>query len=259
MKKKLLGTVLAITLIMPVITWADDDEEDENNASYTITSVSPATVENLADTTITITGTGFSTITTVGARLGEWEDDEKDDTDDTFPLTNVTVVNNTTITATVPQGAEAEDEEDVTVYDSGVTPNTHYTLEDAITIHPSFEIDDEDGDEDGIVETDYSRNNSAKVFFNLTLQGKTIKKKRWLKVRVGRRPAKIVSLAKVGGATRIRARLNYGKMAAGQYNIKLTYKDRLTKRVRRNGKWKYRKHWENGTIASNNAFAVAED
>ncbi len=263
LKEKSLVMLLALAIALPVFAKADDSQGDnegdnENNTTtYVVTSISPSTFDNNVDTLITITGTGFSTISGLGVRLGKWQDDAKDDTDNIFPLTNANVVNDTTITATVPTGAIAEDRESITVYDSNVTPNTHYTLEHAINVHPSFEIDDEDGDSDGIVEENYSRSNSAKSFFNLTLQGKKIEKKKWIKTTIGKRQGKIVSVTNVGNDTKVRVKLNYGKMSAGQYNIKLNYKDRLRERVQKNHKWKYGNRWERGTETSNNAFVVS--
>ncbi len=136
MKKKFLALTLALALALPVLARADHDDggnEGQESTTFAVTSVSPSTVENYQANEITITGTGFSSIARVEARLGEWEDNAKDDTDDTVALTNVTVVNDTTITATVPAGAEAEDNEDVTVFDDGVTPNTYFTLDNALT------------------------------------------------------------------------------------------------------------------------------
>ncbi len=260
MKKKILALVLALALAVPVLAWADHDDEDENEGSesttYTITSVSPSTIENYQANEITITGTGFSTIVQVGARLGEWEDDEKDDTDDNVALTNVTVVNNTTITATVPTGVEAEDEEDVTIYDSGVTPNTYYTLEDALTVHPSFEVDDEDGDDDQVVDVYQTSSKNAKAVFGLTVAGQSFKNKRWLKVRVGNKKGVITGITRTGGNTIVRVKFKYGKMAAGNYNVSLAYRNRLKKAVTRNGKTKYRNIWESGTMTNNNAFFI---
>jgi len=129
-------------------------------------------------------------------------------------------------------------------------------LDSAITVHPSFDIDDEDENNDGIVEKNYNSHNSAKVFFGLTLQGKTIEKKKWFKVRVGERLGRIIGVSNSGDDTRIRVRLNYGKMPAGQYNVKLTYKDRLKKKLSKNGKPKYRKYWEKETITNDNSFVV---
>ncbi|OGI26038.1 MAG: hypothetical protein A3J76_05505 [Candidatus Moranbacteria bacterium RBG_13_45_13] len=255
----LLTAALALALAMPVLARADhDDDENEGSESttYTITSVSPSAIENYQSNEITITGTGFGTIVQVGAQLGEWEDDEKDDTDDVVALTNVTVVNGTTITATIPAGAEAEDNEDITVYDSGVTPNTYYTLEDALTVHPSFEVDDEDGDDDEIIEVDRTNLKSAKALFNLTVAGQSFKNKRWLKVRVGNKKGVISGITRTGDNTIVRVKFKYGKMAAGNYNISLTYKNRLKKAVTRNGKTKYRNIWESGTMTNNNAFVI---
>jgi len=58
----------------------------------------------IKDTGITITGSGFSGIGDIRAKLGAWEDDKRDATDDSALPTNVSVVDDTTITATVPAG-----------------------------------------------------------------------------------------------------------------------------------------------------------
>lgn len=258
--RKICFLIAALSIVaFPAITKADDNnetDEDENNSAYVITGVSPSTIENNAATNITITGTGFSTISQVGAQLGEWEDDEKDETDDIAPLTNVIVINDTTITATVPAGIEAEDEEDVTVFDNGVSPSTHYTFEEAFTVHPSMEVDDEDEDDNDVIEVDHSNSNKLKTYFSLTVKGKIIEKKKWLKVKVGNRQAKIVRITRSGRNTVIRTRFSYGKMATNLYNVKLTYKDRLKKQISRNGKKKYINRWDRGSLTYNNAFQV---
>lgn len=259
MKKKILALALVLTLAMPVLTRADHDEDEnegQESTTFSVTSVSPSTVENGQANEITITGTGFGTIVQVGARLGEWEDNGKDDTDDVVALTSVTVVSDTTITATVPAGTEAENNEDITVYDSGVTPNLYFTLDNALTVHPSFMVYDNDGDSDGVVEVYQTNSRKTKTTFNLNVAGQSYKNKRWIKVRVGNKKGVITGISRTGGNSIVQVKFKYGKMAAGDYNISLTYKNRLKRAVQRNGKTKYRTTWETGTMTHDNAFSV---
>lgn len=256
--KKILVFALSLALVAPIIASADDNESGgQKSTTFSVTSVSPSTIDNNQASQITITGSGFSTIVQVGAQLGEFEDNERDDTDDIGALTNVTIVNDTTITATVPASADADDERSVTVIDRGVTPNTYSTLGDALTIHPSFKIEDEDGDKDGIEEVEHSNSGSVKAVFNLTAAGQLYKNKRWLKVRVGNRKAVITKITRTGGNSIVRVKVKYGKMKAGSYNVSLTYKNRLKKAVTRNSKTKYRTIWERGTMTNNNMFVVS--
>lgn len=255
MKKKFLALVLALALAVPALTLASNNSGSEST-TFSVASVSPSTVENYQTDEITITGTGFSSIVHIGARLGEWTDDKKDDTDNTVALTNATVVNNTTITATVPAGAEAGDIKDITVFDSGVTPNVYSTLDDALTIHPSFLVNDNDGDSDGIVEVYQTSSKSVQAVFGLTVAGQSYKNKKWLKVRVGNKKGVITKITRTGGNTIVRVKFKYGKMAAGNYNISLSYKNGLKKAVTRNGRTKYRTIWESGTMGNGNAFSV---
>ncbi|MDP1884611.1 MAG: hypothetical protein Q8L10_04555 [Candidatus Moranbacteria bacterium] len=254
MKQKILALALALAIAAPVLTRANNNGVE--STTFSVTSVSPSTVENYQANDITITGTGFSSIVQVGARLGEWIDNKKDDTDDAIALANVTVVDNTTITATVPVGAKAGDIKDVTVYDSGVTPNIYSTLDSALTVHPSFEVNDQDGDSDGIVEVYQTRSKNAKTVFSLTVAGQSYKNKRWIKVRVGNKKGVITGITRTGGNSIVRVKFKYGKMAAGNYDISLTYKNGLKKAVTRKGKTKYKTIWESGTMSSGNAFSV---
>lgn len=247
--------MLALAIAAPVLALADEDDGREST-TFSVTSVTPATIENDRANEITITGTGFSSIATVGARLGEWQDDEKDDTDDAVALTNVTVINDTTITATVPAGAEAENDEDVTVFDSGVTPNSYFTLDNALTVHPSFMVYDNDEDLNGIVEVFQTSSKSAKTTFSLNVAGQSYKNKRWIKVRVGSKKGVITKITRTGGNSIVRVKFKYGKMAVGDYNISLIYKNRLKRAVQSRGKTKYRTFWETGTMTHNNAFSV---
>jgi hypothetical protein len=254
MKQKILALALALAIAAPVLTRANNNGVE--STTFSVTSVSPSTVENYQTNDITITGTDFSSIVQVGARLGEWTDNKKDDTDDAVALANVTVVDDTTITATVPVGAKAGDIKDVTVYDSGVTPNIYSTLDSALTVHPSFEVNDQDGDSDGIVEVYQTRSKSAKTVFSLTVAGQSYKNKRWIKVRVGNKKGVITKITRTSGNSIVRVKFKYGKMAAGNYDISLTYKNRLRKAVTRNGKTRYRNIWESGTMSNGNAFSV---
>lgn len=259
MEKKLLALALTLALATPILARADDDNEGNGQKStiFSVTSVSPSTIDNNQTNQITITGTGFGKIIQIGAQLGDFEDDQRDDTDDIGALTNVTVVNDTTITATVPASADADDERSITVIDRGVTPNTYSTLDDALTIHPSFQMEDEDGDNDGIEEVEYSDSGRVGATFNLNVTGQSYKSKRWLKASVGNKRATIVKVTRAGKNSIVRVKFKYGKMAAGNYNVKLVYKNRLKKGIQANNKTKYRNIWERGTITKNNAFAVA--
>lgn len=258
MKKKILVFALALTLAMPVLAKTKFNPSDnENNAtSFSITSVSQDSMENNSDMTVTITGSGFSTIGVLGVKLGQWTDNANDDTDDSFALTNFSLDSDTTISVTIPAGSPAENNQDITVFDSGADPNTHFTLQDAVTIHPSFQVNDQDGDNDGIVEVFQSSQSSAKAVFNLTVLGKRFKNKRWLKLKVGNKKAVITKISRSGNDTIVRAKFKYGKMAANNYNISLSYKDRLKYGVRSKNRLKYRNMRETGTMTSNNAFSV---
>lgn len=255
MKKEILALTLALALAIPVLARADQNEGQEST-TFSVASVSPSTIENDQANEITLTGTGFRTIQQVGVQLGEWEDDRKDDTDDIMVLTNVTVVNDTTITATVPAGAEAENNEDITVFDSGVTPSLYFTLDNALTVHPSFILYDNDGDNDGIVEVYQTNSKSTKTTFSLNVVGQSYKNKRRLKVRVGNKKGVITGISRTDGDSIVRVKFKYGKMAVGDYNISLTYKNRLKRAVQSKGKTKYRNTWERGTITHNNAFSI---
>ena len=258
MKKKILVLALALALAVPALTSAKHKTiEDVNSSSFTVLSVLPVTLENNVVNTITIKGTGFDSITTPAVKLGAWTDDPKDDTDDSFVLTGVSKTNDTTITATVPVGAIAENNQDITVYDTGVTPNTHFTLAKALTIHPSFGVNDQDSNINGVVEVFQSNSSSSSAVFSLTVSGKKFKNKRWLKLRVGSKKAVITRVSRSGSYdTIVRAKFKYGKMAVGLYDIALTYKDRLREGVARNNKTKYRTTWENGTMTTSNAFQI---
>ncbi|MCX6766998.1 MAG: IPT/TIG domain-containing protein [Candidatus Moranbacteria bacterium] len=261
MRKKILALTLALAIAAPVLALASNDDGENNNGgtestTFSVTSVSPSTIENYQANDITITGTGFNSISHVGAHLGKFEDDEKDDTDDTGTLNNVTVVNDATITATIPAEADAGDMKSITVVDTGATPNTYFTLLDALTIHPSFEVNDRDGDNDGIVEVYQTNSKNAQAVFNLDVAGQSYKNKKWLKVRVGSKKGVISKVSRTGGNSIVSVKFKYGKMAAGNYDISLTYKNGLKKAVTRNGKTKYKTIWESGTMGNGNAFSV---
>lgn len=257
MKKKILVIALALVMAMPVFASAKKktsvNANNDNNASFTLTSVTPAEMNNDVANVITITGDGFTGIT-AGVKLGQWEGNSKDDTDDTFLLTNVSVVDDDTITATVPVGAPAEEEQDLTVFDS--SNNTHATLNNVITIHPMFTVSTDEGDNDGIMEVYQSSSKSASAVFSLTVLGKKFKNKRWLKLRVGGKKAVITKITRSGENTIVRAKFKYANMAVNSYNIALTYKDRLKYGVARKNKMTYRNMWERGTITMNDAFSV---
>lgn len=263
MKKKILVLSLALALAIPAFSSAKNANKKErantnnaNNALFSISSVSPTTIENYAGTDITITGAGFSSISIVGVKLGTWEDNTKDTTDDSVLLSNISVVDDATITATIPAGTHAQNNQDLTVFDTGVSPSAHYTLADAITIHPSFQVNDLDGDNDGIVEVFKSNLSSAKATFKLTVLGKSFKNKRWLKLKVGAKKAVITKVSRVGTTSEISAKFRYGKMAVSTSNIILTYKDRMKYGVVRKNKVKYRNSWEKGTMGVGDAFSV---
>ncbi|HBU24992.1 MAG TPA: hypothetical protein DEB07_02015 [Candidatus Moranbacteria bacterium] len=263
MKKKILVFVLALAIALPSFAGAKNNKKkssnnanNENNSSFTVSSVTPTEMNNDVATGLTITGSGFSNITTIGVKLGSWEDDSKDTTDDSVLLSNISVPDDSTILATIPAGTHAQDSQDLTVFDSGVTPNAHYTLKDAITIHPSLQVNDADGDNDGIVEVFQSTRSSSKTTFSLTVLGKSFKNKKWLKLKVGNKKAVITRVARSGEDTIIRAKFKYGKLAAGSYNISLTYKNRLKYSVTNRNKVRYRNMWERGTMTVNSGFSV---
>jgi len=261
MKKKILMFGLILALATPVAADVKKksnapNSNNENNASFSVTGVDPATAENNADTEITITGSGFSGISAVGAKLGTWEDDKKDETDNSVLLTNVSVVDDETITATVPAGTRAQNNQSLTVYDS--QNNSHYTLLEAISVHPSFSVNDTDTINSGnqIMEVYQSDSNSSKANFSLTVLGKSFKNKRWLKVQVGGRKAVIAKVTRSGNDSIVQVKFRYGKMAVGSYNISLSYRDRFKKGVVRKNKVTYRNVWEKGTITVNDSFEV---
>lgn len=264
MKKKLLVLALALLIAAPSLTSAKrkaspNTNNANNTTAFSVYGVSPTTatsVENNVDTDITISGFGFSAITSgaVSAKLGVWEDDSKDNTDDAVTLGHVVYVNDTTITATVLAGSHAENNQDITVYDSVL--KTHYTKHNAISIHPSFTVNDQDGTVNGIVEVFKSNLSSSKTTFSLTVLGKSFKNKRWLKLKVGNKKAVITKVSRVGTTSVISAKYQYGKLAVGKYPIALTYKDRLKKGVVRKNKVTYRNSWEKGAMTVNDAFSV---
>ena len=261
MNKKILMLGLILTLAVPLAVGAkkrsnSPNPNNENNASFLVTSVEPATVENNKDTGITITGSGFSGIGDIRAKLGAWEDDKRDTTDDSALLTNVSVVDDTTITATVPAGTHAQNDQSLTVYDSG--DGTHYTLLKALSVHPSFSVNDTDtiNPKNQVMEVYQSGSSSSKANFSLTVLGKSFKNKRWLKVRVGNRKAVITKVTRSGNDSIVQVKFRYGKMADGKYNISFSYKERLKKGIARRNKVTYRNIWEKGTITVNDSFEV---
>jgi len=261
MKKKILVLALALAMAVPALADAKKKKavntNNNNNSVFTVASVSPAEMNNDADTDITISGEGFSGIAVIGVKLGAWEGDAKDDTDNSILLSNITFSNDTTILATIPAGTRAQDNQDLTVFDDGADPKTHYTLADAISIHPMFTVNDEDGDSDGIVEVFQSSSKSSKAVFGLTVMGKSFKNKRWLKLKVGNKKAVITRISRSGENTIVRAKFKYGKMAANDYNINLAYKERLKYGVANSkNRLKYRNKWERGTITMDNAFRI---
>lgn len=255
MKKKILVLALALVLAAPALGKTKFNSSiNTDNASFTVSSVIPTTAENNVPTTITITGTKFLSTGTYHVKLGQWMDNSKDDTDDTYELIDVGRVSDESITATIPIGAMAENQQDLTVYDSNTA--THATLQNAITVHPSMRVNDQDGDNDGIVEVFQSNSSSSKATFKLTVLGKSFKNKRWLKLRVGTKKAVITKVSRVGTTSVVSAKFKYGKMAVITSNISLTYKDRLKKGVVRKNKVTYRNTWERGTMTVSNAFSV---
>lgn len=76
---------------------------------FTITSISPASAGNGAEKTVTITGTGFLSTSTVPAGTANPTVQMRDpaNTDRNFDLTSVSVDSTTSITATVPAGKTA--------------------------------------------------------------------------------------------------------------------------------------------------------
>lgn len=252
MKKKLLVLALALLIAAPSLTSAKrkaspNTNNANNTTAFSVLRVSLDEVDNNIENTITITGTGFSASTTYKAKLGVWQDDSKDNTDDSVDLTDVIYGGETTLTAKIPLGAHAQNNQDITVYDSVLS--THYTLADAIDVHPSFTVN-------GTVEVFKSDSSSSKATFSLTVLGKSFKNKRWLKLKVGNKKAVITKVSRVGTTSVISAKYQYGKLAVGKYPIALTYKDRLKKGVVRKNKVTYKNVWENGTMTVNNAFGV---
>lgn len=255
MKKRILVLALALMIAAPALGKTKFNSSiNTDNASFAVSSVTPITAENNVPTTITITGTKFLSTGAYNVKLGQWMDNSKDDTDDTYELTDVVRVSDESITATIPIGAMAENQQDLTVYDSNTA--THATLQNAITVHPSMQVNDQDGDNDGIVEVFQSSSKSSKTTFKLTVLGKSFKNKRWLKLKVGSKKAVITKVSRVGTTSVISAKFKYGKMAVSASNISLTYKDRMKYAVTRKNKLTYKNMWETGTMTANNAFSV---
>lgn len=253
--KKGLSLFLALAVAAPVLVSAssraefeDEDDDDSPNATFTVTAVSPETFTNIGDTTVTVTGTGFDSISQLKVQLGEWDDDSRDESDDAVIMTSPTVVGATQITAVIPVGSKVHDHIDLTVVDEA--NGTHVTYKRALSGEGSIDIDD---NEDSAV---LSSRSSAKTSMTATLEGRTIEKKGWVKARIGSRPVKIVSISRSGTNTVVKMRLRYGKLAAGSYDLVLTYKDQVVEPVLKNKKVKYQKFTERGTIRQTDAFEV---
>lgn len=103
----------------------------------------------------------------------------------------------------------------------------------------------------------YSVSKKAKKKINLTFNGLSLTKKKWVKVRLNGRKVTVQRVRRSGNDSIVRIYFKYRKWAVGNYNLSMTYKNQIkVPYTTKKGKTKYRKGWENGGVNSENILSI---
>ena len=239
--------VLIISLIAPILLagcflFALSAKADEDNGNFTVSLVNPSEINNGSSRAVTITGTGFTSITKVAIYDKNFGVVEKES--NLTPLVS-NFVNDTEITATIPAGTLAG-QYDLWVYENLI--DSYYVKYDA------FQVNSEVSADNSIFYVSNSKSAKAKV--NVTYKGVVFSKKKWVKARVNGKNIPILKLTRSGSDSTIKLNLNYKNWKEGDYSLVLRYKNRIHQRYVKKNKFKYRTVWETGTITSGNIFSI---
>jgi len=197
-------------------------------AATTPTSVSPSEIWTDEDSTITISGSGFTGTSDVELfRITSYTPADEIRN----KRLNFTVVSDNQITATVPSGLRAGSYE-IWVNDA--------TLESALTIQPTVTSN--------VTQLNYSVAKKAKQNIILEFKGIVLgKNNSWATIKFGGRSTKVKRVSVRGNNSTVVVELNYGKMAQGTYDLSLNYKNKVREEIDNGSKIKYRNRWDNGS------------
>lgn len=103
----------------------------------------------------------------------------------------------------------------------------------------------------------FSASNKAKKKINLTFNGLSLTKKKWVKVRLNGRKVTVARVRRSGNNSIVAISFKYKKWAVGNYNLSMTYKNQTkVPYTTKKGKTKYRKGWESGNVTSDNILSI---
>lgn len=239
-KTQLVALVLAISFFLPGMSMAKNKklDDDNGNAAFAITGVSPSEFNPEAVTAVTITGTGFSDGLKAGIIKGG------NIISSATGLTDISAVFGCAVqmTATVPAGLTAG-EYDLYVYDPNQATFTYAKKEEALELEMEAE-----GDNPAY---QHSSSNAARRKVDVTFNGisRDVKKK-WMKVRINGKNVPITKVRKNDtNSLVLTLNVKYKGLAPGSYDLVLTYKNRLRLQngTKKNGRIKYSNSWERKT------------
>lgn len=240
----LISVVALGTFAMTPKAMADDDEN--GNASFSISAVSPHEFSPSQETAVTITGTGFYS----GLKVGIAKEGNEINSETGLTVLTSSFADATQLTATVPAGLTAG-EYDLYVYDPNQASFYFAKKEEAL-----------EGEADVISDTDtlgYSNSKAARRKMDVVFDGVALTKKRWVKVRMDDgKNVPILKLIKTdGNTTTLRLNVKYKGWVPGTYSLVMTYKNRVnTQYISGKGKVKYRKTWENGSVTVSDFLTI---
>jgi len=242
----LVSAVMLGTFAMTPKAMADDDEN--GNASFSISAVSPHEFSPSQETAITITGTGFYS----GLKVGIVKEGNEINSETGLTVLTSAYADVTQLTATVPAGLTAG-EYNLYVYDPNQASFYFAKKEEAL-----------EGEVNVTSNTDtlgYSNSKAARKKMDVVFDGVALTKKRWVKVRMNGKNVPILKLIKTdANTTTLRLNVKYKGWAPGSYDLVMTYKKRVkTQYISKKGKVKYHKTWENGTVTASNFLTIVAD
>jgi hypothetical protein len=102
----------------------------------------------------------------------------------------------------------------------------------------------------------YSISKKAKKRISYTFTNLSLTNKKYVKMTLSGRRLKVISVRRSDTDSIVTIELKYAKWGTGNYNLAMSYKNKVKIPYEKRGKIKFRKGWESGSVSSENILSI---